>query len=291
MSRLLREPLLHFLLLGIGLFFVYAWVGGPSGGDGERFVITQGRVEQLAAGFARMYQRAPDPAELDGLIEDAIREEIYYREAKALALDQDDTIVRRRLRQKLEFVSEDVASVPEPDDAQLQAYLEGHPETFRTSRRYSMSHVYLNPQRHGPGLGDTTRRLLADLKSAGRDAEPAGRGDAFLLDHRFDDIAAEELARLFGAGFETRLRALPVGEWQGPVPSGYGLHLVFLRERDDGRASSLAAVRGAVRDEWIREQRLQANERFYAGLRKRYSVTVERPTTSSIGPGQAIGVR
>lgn len=291
MNRLLREPLLHFLLLGAGLFLVYGWMGGPPAGEGERIVITQGRVEQLATGYARMYQRAPDAGELDALIDDAIREEVYYREAKALALDEDDTIVRRRLRQKLEFVSEDVSSVPEPDDAQLQAYLLAHPEKFRSGRRYSISHVYLNPERHGSQLGAAAERLLAQLQREGRNADAAARGDAFLLGHHFDDIGADELARLFGAEFETRLRASPIGEWQGPVTSGYGMHVALVRDRVDERTPSLAAVRDAVRGEWIHAQRLQANERFYSDLRKRYQVTVERPQERGGASGRVAGMR
>jgi len=214
MSRLLREPLLRFLLLGAGLFVLYAWVGGPFAGEGERIVITQGKVEQLAGTFARMHQRAPDRAELGAMIDDAIREEIYYREAKALALDEDDTIVRRRLRQKLEFVSEDVSPIAEPGDAQLQAYLQAHPEKFRSERRYSLRHVYLNPERHGAQLGNDARRLLDGLQAGGT-AEASGSGDPFLLGQRFDDIAGGELARLFGADFETPLRTSRIGQWQG----------------------------------------------------------------------------
>lgn len=291
MSKLLREPLWHFLLLGAGLFLVHGWIGSPPAGEGERIVITQGRVEQLAIGFSRMHQRAPDAAELGGLIDDAIREEIYYREAKALSLDEDDTIVRRRLRQKLEFVSEDVAPVPEPDDAQLQAYLQAHPHKFGSERRYSISHLYLNPARHGAQLGDDARRLLAELQREGGAADSSGRGDAFLLGNRFDDIAAAELARLFGTDFETRLRDFPVGQWQGPVPSGYGMHVVLVRNRIDERAPPLASVRGVVRGEWIRTQRLQANQRFYADLRGRYAVTVERPNGSAGASGQAASKR
>ena len=241
MNRLLREPLLHFLLLGAGLFFVYDWIGGPSGGEGEHIVITHGRIEQLAGGFSRMHQRMPDAAEFDALIDDAIREEIYYREAKALSLDENDTIVRRRLRQKLEFVSEDVTPIPEPDDAQLQAYLQSNPEQFRTARRYSISHVYIDPDRHGVQLDADTRRLLAELqreKSAAGDAR--GRGDAFLLGNQFDAVSDGELRRLFGADFEFRLRDSPVGEWQGPVASGYGTHLVFVRDRVDEHVPPLA---------------------------------------------------
>ena len=277
MSKVLREPLLHFLLVGAGLFLVHGWIGGRSAGAGERIVITQGRVEQLATGYARMHQRAPDARELDALIDDAIREEIYYREAKALALDQDDTIIRRRLRQKLEFVSEDIAPVPEPSEGELRAYLERHRETFQRERRYSISHVYLNPDRQGAQVDATARRLLGQLQREGSRAETAGLGDAFLLGHRFDDIGADELARLFGADFETRLRDMPIGQWQGPVASGYGLHVALVRDRSDQSTQPLAAVRDAVRSDWLRAQRRQANERFYAELRKQYRVTVERP--------------
>ena len=135
MSKLLREPLLHFLLLGTGLFLVHGWIGGGPAGEGEQILITQGRIEQIASGFSRMHQRSPDSSELDALIDDAVREEIFYREAKALGLDQDDTIVRRRLRQKLEFVSEDIEPVLEPTEAQLRAYLQAHPEKFRGEAR------------------------------------------------------------------------------------------------------------------------------------------------------------
>ena len=291
MRKLLREPLLHFMLLGFGLFLLHGWMAGPGGGAGKSIVITQGRIEQLAAGFARMHQRAPGASELEALIDDAIREEIFYREAKALGLDQDDTIVRRRLRQKLEFVSEDVVPVPEPTDVQLLGYLQANPEKFRSETRYSLSHVYLNPQRHGQRLAGDTQVLLAELQRVGATADASKLGDAFLLEHHFQSVAASELVRLFGAGFEAALRALPTGEWQGPVPSGYGAHLVFVDRRDDGRVAALEHVRGEVRREWIHEQRQQANERFYADLRKRYEVTVERATASGGAPALAARMR
>jgi hypothetical protein len=291
MRKLLREPLLHFMLLGFGLFLLHGWMGGLAGGAGKSIVITQGRIEQLVAAYARMNQRAPVASELEALIDDAIREEIFYREARALGLDQDDTIVRRRLRQKLEFVSEDVVPVPEPTDVQLKGYLQAHPEKFRSEARYSLSQVYLNPQRHGERLAGDMQALLAELQRTGAVADASKLGDAFLLEHRFQDVTASELVRLFGAGFETALRALPINEWQGPVPSGYGVHLVFIDKRDDSRAAALEHVRDEVRREWIHDQRQQANERFYADLRKRYEVTVERPTASGGASALAAGMR
>ena len=291
MRKLLREPLLHFMLLGFGLFLLHGWIVGPAGGSGKSIVITQGRIEQLAVGFARMHQRAPVASELEALIDDAIREEIFYREAKALGLDQDDTIVRRRLRQKLEFVSEDVVPVPEPTDVQLRGYLQAHPEKFASEARYSLSQVYLDPQRHGQRLAGDIEALLAQLQRVGAGADASKLGDAFLLEHRFQNVTASELVRLFGASFETALRALPTNEWRGPVPSGYGVHLIFVDKRDDGRAAALEQVRDEVRREWIHDQRQQANERFYADLRKRYEVTVERPTASGGASALAAGMR
>lgn len=271
----LREPLLHFLLLGFGLFLVYGWIGGPANGEGSRIVITQARIEQLTVGFRRMNQRLPDKAELDGLIEDSIREEIYYREAKLQGLDQDDTIVRRRLRQKLEFVSEDVAPVAEPTDAQLQEYLQHNAQRFRREPRYSLDQVYLDPQQHGSRLASDAQRLLAELRRAKSPIDTSGRGDAFLLDRRFENMSAGELARLFGMKFEGALRTAPIGQWTGPVLSGYGTHLVLVRDRAMGRTATLGEVHDDVRGEWIQAQRADANARFYADLRKRYVVTVE----------------
>ena len=291
MTKLLREPLLHFLLLGLGLFLAHGWIAIPDRGAGERIVITEGRIGQLAASFALMHQRPPDTDELDELIDDAIREEIYYREAKALGLDQDDTIVRRRLRQKLEFVSEDVAPVAEPTDMQLRHYLQAHPEKFRPDVRYSLVQIYLNPQRRGDRLAGDVWSILAVLQRAESTMDTSKLGDAFLLQQRFQDVTSSELVRLFGPRFETALRTMPINEWRGPVPSGLGVHLVLVGKREDDRAATFEHVRDEVRREWEHDQRRQANERFYADLRKRFHVTVERPPERGGGSGMVTGMR
>jgi len=284
----LREPLLHFLLLGLGLFLLYGWIVPAGSGAGQRIVITQGRIEQLATGFALMNQRPPAVDELNGLIDDAIREEVLYREAKAMVLDQDDTIVRRRLRQKLEFVSEDVAPVPEPTDAQLRSYLLALSDAFRLETRYTFTQVYFDPQRHAQQLEADTKQTLSALQLAGTTADAGKLGDAFLLGHHFNGIIASELARAFGAKFEAALRTLPTGQWLGPVRSGYGVHLVLVSRREDGRTASLEDVRGEVRRQWFHAQRKEANERFYADLRKRYRVTIERPPEPNGGTGALV---
>jgi hypothetical protein len=281
-GKLLREPLLHFAVLGLALFLAYGWLSGRGVLSGDRIVITQGRVEQLAAGFEAIHQRTPTASELDGMIEEGVREEIYSREAKSMGLDRDDTIIRRRLMTKLEFLSEDTTPIAEPTDAQLQAYLDAHAADFRVERHYSFVHVYLSPQRHRENLGADVQALLTQLRRDGT-ADASKLGDPFLLELRFDDVAASELTHVFGADFETALRTLPTGAWSGPVSSSYGTHLVLIRARADDRTATLADVRDDVRRKWIHDQREQANDRYYADLRKRYEVIVERPTLARAG--------
>ncbi len=280
--RALREPLLHFLALGLALFLLHGWMNPAGSGSGETVIITAGRVQQLAATFALMHQREPTRDELDDLIDEAVREEILYREALALGLDQDDTIVRRRLRQKMEFVSEDVAAVAEPTDAQLQAYLDAHPETYRRETRYSFRHVFVDPMRRGAALDADVAEILATLQTPAP-ADIATLGDPFLLARQFDALPAAELVRLFGAPFEAALQTLPPGTWTGPVPSGYGLHLVELTQRDDSTPAALTDIRDKVRSDWLHDQRKQANARFYASVFARYEVTVEHPLAGATG--------
>ncbi|MGH8520761.1 MAG: peptidyl-prolyl cis-trans isomerase [Gammaproteobacteria bacterium] len=277
MKKFLREPLVHFLLLGAGLFVAFGLEGERTGGEPGEILATRGRIESLALGFARTWQRPPTDRELEGLIHDYIREEVYYREAMALGLDKDDIVIRRRLRQKMEFVTDDVAAQAEPTDEELSAYLKAHPEAFRVERRFTFSQVYLNPDRHGQHLARDAERLLAKLNEAGAKADVSALGDPFLLNHTFEAVPGSEVAKQFGAAFAGELGALSPGQWQGPVQSGYGVHLVFVGQRTGGRVPALEEVREAVRREWANAERLEANEKFYQRLLKGYTVTIERP--------------
>jgi hypothetical protein len=279
LQSVLREPLLHFLVLGAGLFALFGVVGGPAEERPGRIVVSAAKVENLAELFERTWQRPPTRAELDGLIQDHIKEEILYREALALGLDDDDTVIRRRLRQKMEFISEDVAAQAEPTEADLRAFLAEHRERFRAPPRISFVQVYLSPERRGRDTEGDAARLLASL-SAG-EADAAGAGDPFLLEQDFRDLAAYDVERLFGRPFAEQLAALPVGSWSGPVESPYGLHLVLVRARTEGGLPELDQVRDAVALEWRAVRRQAVNEAFYQGLRERYEVIVERPAENA----------
>ena len=280
MRRWLREPALQFLLIGTGLFLAYGWLHGRASFSRDTIVITEGRIEQLAAGFAGLHRRPPTREELDGMVQDAVREEILYREAMALHLGEDDVIVRRHMAQKLQFVSEDTHPVPEPTQAQLRDFLAQHPQQFQAERGYSFTQVFLNPQRHGSQLQADAQHLLAALRRAPEDAALVKGGDPFLLDSHFERLPAGETARLFGAEFEKALQTTATGQWQGPVTSSLGTHLVLLRWRDEPGPPRLADIQAEVRRAWVNEQRELANARFYAELRRRYDVKVELPAVS-----------
>lgn len=275
MKHILREPLVHFLVLGMGIFLVHGILPGPSGSEAREIVVSSGRIEHLSMGFERTWQRPPTPVELRGLIDDWVREEISTREAMALGLDRDDTVIRRRLRQKLEFVTEDMSADPEPTDADLRAYLEAHADAFRVEARFTFSHVYLDLARRGDDLVRDAARLLAQLRDA--KADPSALGDSFLLERTFRSASSSEISKLFGEGFAASLGALALGQWEGPVQSGYGLHLVLVRERTEGRVPDLSEIRGDVAREWMNARRLAWTEECYQALLRGYHVTVEHP--------------
>jgi len=249
---------------------------GGSRGPGE-IVVTQGQIENLAATFAKTWQRPPSNEELLGLIRDRVREEVYCREALALGLDRDDTIIRRRLRQKMEFISDDIAAQADPTDAELNAYMQSHPDRFRDEQRFTFLQIYFNPDKHGRNLARDTAKLLAQLNQSGDKADPDLLGDSFPLQTRFAVVPASEVAKQFGEKFAANLGELLPGKWQGPVDSGYGVHLVYVSDRTEARLPVLEEVHDVVRREWENEQRLEANETFFQDMLNRYTVTIESP--------------
>lgn len=276
MKAILKEPLVHFLLIGAALFVGSALLSQQEKNAApNEIVISQGQIEHLATTFSRAWQRPPSAEELAGLVQDRVREEVYYREALAMGLDQDDAVIRRRLRQKMEFITSDLLAQAEPTEAQLSAYLHAHSDAFRVEPRFTFRQVYLNPSKRGHTLQQDAEQLQAQLRTAGGAAAIAELGDSLMLGQAFDAIPGSEIAKLFGENFAAQLPQLAVGAWQGPIESGYGLHWVWVSEGSEGRIPALAEVRDAVQREWSNAQRLEANEKFYAELLKRYSVTIE----------------
>jgi hypothetical protein len=276
LNRVLREPLAHFLALGTLLFIFFEWRGG-SGPGSTRIAVTPGEIQHLASGFARTWQRPPTDEELKGLVDDYVKEEIATREATAMGLDRDDTIIRRRLRQKLEFLAEDAAASSPATDAELQQWLDKHPESFRAEPRVALRQVYVSEERRGATARATAEKLLARLRAAGPDAEIDTLGDPTMLPRELPEGPLLEVARAFGDDFAARIETLETGTWTGPVESPYGLHLVLVRERTASALPALADVRPAVEREFLADRRRTQLETLYGRLLEKYTVTIEMP--------------
>jgi hypothetical protein len=280
-QRWLREPLVHFLLLGALLFLLFHFVKGSSNTAQGKIVVSAGTVRTLSENFQRVWQRPPTQMELDGLIQDYIKEEVYYREAQAMGIDRDDPVVRRRLRQKMEFLADGIATSAEPTEKDLEDYLKRNPEKFRIEPRYTFSQVYLNPDKHPDSLTKDTAELLAILKQKGESAKASDYGDSFMLGYFFSNVPETNVIRIFGEDFAKALPGLKTKEWSGPIKSGYGEHMVFINDRVEGRIPSLQEVRAQVQREWLAEHQRRALEDFYKGLRDRYQVSIEKPESSN----------
>jgi hypothetical protein len=284
--RLIREPLFHFLVLGAVIFAAHGFITRHRTDKPGEIVVTQAALENIATGFTRTWQRPPTEDELQGLLRDYIRDEAAYREALALGLDRDDMIVRRRLRQKLEFVSDELAMRTEPSDAELQSFLEAHPGTFQTEPLFSFRQIFFNPQRHGENLHRDVARVLDALQRSGSHVPQTALGDPFLLQQSFDDVTLPDLKKTFGEHFASAISSLPVASWQGPIDSGYGVHLVFIAQHMDSHLPTLAEVRAQVRREYLDAKRGEATDNFYKVLLSRYSVRIEPPERKKLAQVQ-----
>lgn len=274
---IIKEPLLHFILLGALIFGVFNVIPGEQNGQYGEIVVTSAMIENLNNIFSRTWQRQPSETELNGLIQDYIREEIAVREAVALGLDRDDSVMRRLLRQKLEFVTEEAALQVEPTEVQLQQYLQSHPETFSSEASISFSQIYFNPQQRTVKNEADIVALRERLNANKEQIDATALGDITSLGYQFDDVSISEIGRIFGEQFVAELNALEPGKWMGPLKSGYGLHLVKIDRHIPGVVLELAQVHDAVRREWLNSQRASALDKFYQQRLQTYRVKIDRP--------------
>lgn len=271
--RWLKEPLLHFALIGAALFALNAWRGSKRAApEAATIEVTAAVIERLRAGYERQFGQAPDTEELRGLVTAHIREEVLYREAKALGLDGDDTIVRRRLAQKMEFLTDDLTSASEPDDAAVRRFFETNAARYAKPAQVSFRHVYFSKEKRGEKGEGAAREALAALATGASDE---AFGDAFLHGFVFAEREAQDITALFGGEFAARVATLPQGQWSGPIESSYGLHLVRVDARGALQPASLDAVRAKVAEDFNDEHRRRVNREVFEKLRERYQVSVD----------------
>lgn len=273
LRKLLTEPLLHFLLLGLGLFLLYEAVS-PDRNAERQIVVAVATVNQLSEQFRSVWLRTPEPAELEVMIENYIREEVLYREGMALGLDQGDAVIRSHVLQKLEVLGEETGSLSAPTDAQLQEHLQQNSARYAQPSTLGLQQVLFDPVRQGSALQSNMDAALSALAAG---ADPATLGDRSLLPTVMTEVPLDRLAFEFGDDFAVAVTALPLQIWQGPVRSGFGMHLVRVDNRTEARNATLEEVRPAIERDWENARRVAANEEFYQNLRRGYDVRIETP--------------
>jgi hypothetical protein len=275
MSKWLREPLLHFLVLGTLIFAVNAWINDDKGSDRNSIVVSLRQQENLTRTFARTWQRPPTETELNSLISEFIREEIAYRESQAMQLDRDDIVIRRRLRQKLEMLAEDVASLAPPMEEEVKAYYAENAENFRQPAVLSILQVYFSAGENADSAQENALKLLEQLRRDETSVDIAAAGDASLLPRELDNVSETELDSLFGTGFAVALNSIDAGSWGGPIASGFGWHLVRVDERVESRLPDLESVHDYVTRDLLGARRKQAIDALYAKLAENYAISIE----------------
>lgn len=288
-KRLALEPMIHFLLLGGAIF---AWFGvfaetPPYSPNENRIVISSDVLERATVAWTQRWSRPPDAEEMRGIVNELVREEVLYREALALGLDRDDVVIRNLLRQKFEFVTQDLGFDAEPDEAVLRAFHAQHADRYSQAASLSFSQILFSLDKRGPTAEADARAALADLRTATAPDAAEVLGDGGALAPSYQEIADFEIEARFGPEFTAAVLSTDPGRWSEPIQSAYGLHLVWVEDRTAGAQLSFEQVAQRVRDDWVYEQRRLSNENIYQKLLERYEVTIESPAESDVGTGDS----
>jgi peptidyl-prolyl cis-trans isomerase C len=286
--RLLSEPLLHFVVVGIVLFAAYRLVSPEpeAGVDQKKIELTKDDVRQLAVTWLAQGRPPPTPDQLHSLMDQKVTEEILFREAVSLGLDRDDQIIKRRLAQKMDFLAADLAALDEPSNAQLMEWYSKNSDRFALSPHLSFRHLYFSFDRHGEGSRQAAAAAITLISGMPEDSpEVASIADPFMFRNYYGDATPDQMAKEFGPDFAKPLFDLQPGSWQGPVQSGYGWHLIWVDSLEAERVPAFEEVAPAVKTAWLDERYAEVKSNALKEMRSRYVVTM--PT---IGPDDVLGL-
>ena len=282
-KKILHEPLVHFALAGSLIFLLYSLLEEDDIAA-HQIVVDKAAIERLVATWQRQTDRAPAPLELDGLLKDYLFEELFYREAKSLGLEQNDPIIRRRLVQKMTLLAESGAQQDQPAETELREWYNAHPQLYRTEPRLSFRHIYFSGERRDNKAQQDASILLSRLDGLDENNGYSGLGDTFMLPHEFTDVSRAQLGRLFGEDFAARLFTLQVGSWQGPVRSGYGYHLVYLFNLRDAETLPFNESKIRILQDWQRQRNQQAIQELLEELKSKYEIAYSTEAQALIDP-------
>ena len=289
MKPLLREPLVHFVLIGAALFALYYyWRPAPSVAPSSKQIqLSVDELSQLAMLFQSQWRRDPTPEEFSRMVEQKVQSEVLYREGLAMGLDKNDEIVKRRMAQKMQFLAEDVAAAREPATAELKAWYANNSGKFAMPKRLSFRHLYFSPDRRGTNAQPDAVKVLAQLTAQPEDVKLAqSAADPFMFQEYYRDRAPDYLGKEFGPQFAQAVEQLPAGSWHGPIQSGFGWHLVFVDTAIPGRVPDFEEIENDVKTAWLAEQKTLSWDKAYKEMRAKYTVLLPVPPagTNAVAP-------
>ena len=282
--KLLRDPFLHFAVAGAILFAGYELMnrGELNSSATDPVHIGEGEIRWLKETFANQWQRPPTEDELRGLVAGFLEEELFAREAEALGLDQNDTIVRRRLAQKLTFLVEDTSRIVEPADEELHRFYDANAKRFQSEARITFTQLFFNPQKRQHPETDARAALVSISATDSNDA--AAMGDSILLENEFHEVDEQTVSSVFGSEFAQAIFLLKPGLWAGPVKSGYGVHLVRVTDLSPAIPRPFEEVRPKILEEWQHQQKVEAKAAYLAKLREKYGVVIDDNVNRLLAP-------
>jgi peptidyl-prolyl cis-trans isomerase C len=292
-TRWVREPLLHFLLIGAALFGIYYWLN-PAAANSDtshKIELTNDDLRQLEVSFIAQWRRPPTSEEMSNLVGEKVREEILYREGLALGLDRDDTIVKRRLAQKMDFLSDNVSDLREPSMEELKNWYAKNRAEFASPARFTFRHVYFSPDKRGPQTEEAARQALGKIAPTGDTMQAASLGDPFMFQEFYADSTADRVANVFGTTFSEALLNLKPGAWSGPIESGLGWHLVWVDSITPKRVPEFEEVDlKDIKSQWVSAQRAETKRQLFTAMKERYEIILPKPFSAPTGPGVAAAV-
>jgi peptidyl-prolyl cis-trans isomerase C len=278
--RLLREPLVHFVFIGAMIYVLFGLFADPAlQEDDNKIVVSAGQIEVFKVSWQKRWNRAPTDKELDGIIQQYIRETVLYRQAISMGLDKNDRVIRRRLAQKMEFLVEDLATMLDPDEQTLKTWFNSNQALFQKSPRYTFTQIFIDPDKRGDATLDDAKIIKASLQAQ---TDPLANiselGDGLMLQDYYPNKSPIEIQKQFGGGFTQSLEKLSSGQWHGPILSGYGVHLVYVQAIIPASIPPFTTVREQVKVQWLDEQRESLNKKFYDKLINTYDIVIEETT-------------
>jgi len=285
-KRLLREPLLHFMVLGAVLFVGYAYLKPDTKAESSyEIALTLEELAQLQMLYEAQWRRSPTPEEFSAMVENKVRQEVLYREALAMGLDKNDEIVKRRMAQKMQFIAEDLAAAQEPGTEELRDWYAENSDKFSMPKRLSFRHLYFSPDSRGAQAYDDAVSSLAKLDDQPVDSQLADTlADRFMYQDYYADQTSISLAKEFGPQFAVAVAELTPGSWQGPIESGFGWHLVYVDSLVPGRVPAFEEIERDVKTAWLGVQKEIAWRKAYKEMRAKYAVLLPAPPERASAP-------